>query len=228
MATRTRLEFEDILKEQLHLLKKSCTDYDNGDEIEAIRIAGHLRTLLHNTNNSKALLELLNIRTIMNVFDSALPKGALGGLKIENINNMIITNVPSNYYAGLVCKEIKGNEKDLPSLKCTAQLEPAFLRKRISFSDWWENNIVFDDGGNNKLSRKDIVTLIANKDGYSHVDENPPSKYLIFKNSNIIQFSFNGQVVSPNNVPIYPSVRQIAFEYMLSLYDSYPEYKTSN
>ncbi len=226
MAKRSKSELEEILTGQLYLLNKSCKEYDNGDEIEVIRISGHLRTLLHQTSKSTPLLELLGLRSSLTMYDTAVPKGAFGGFKIlSGSSQLMINRAKSNFYAGLVCKEIQGNRNNINVLRCSAQLEPSFLNKKITFKDWWDNNIVFDDGLGNTLNRKDIVTLIANKDGYSHVDDNPPQKYLIFKNSNVVQFNLNGQLTSPKNIPIYPAVRQIAFEFINSFTEQYSQYK---
>jgi hypothetical protein len=228
MPKRSQQELEEILKEQLHLLTKSCKSYDEGDELEAIRIAGHLRTILHQTTDPNSLLELLGLRSTLTVYDSAIPEGTFGGFKIgPGSRNLNITGVPSTYYAGLVCKEIQGNGNNITLLKCSAQLEVTFLKKKIDFNDWWDKQVVFNDGIENTLTRKEIVTLIANKDGYSHVNENPPKKYIVFKNTNAIQFGLNGQITSPENVPVYPAVRQISFEFINALFEQYPKFKTN-
>jgi hypothetical protein len=225
MAKRTNSEFEIILKEQIHFLKKCNLEFDKGDQLEAIRIAGHLRTLLHQTQNSTALLELLGIRESLTLYDTCMPKGTFGGFRIgSNTHNLTISNVPNSFYAGLLCKELQGNENTINVFEYSAWIEPSHLRNKISFADWWDNNIVFDDNLGNKLTRSDLICLVANKDGYSHVAEKLPTKYSTFKNNTIVKININGKIMNPNNIPIYPAVRQISFEFISSLFELYPQF----
>jgi len=225
MARRTSAEFEEILKEQIHLLKKSNLEFDNGDEIEAIRIAGHLRTLLHQTSNSTSLLEHLLIRDSLLLYDTSLPKGAFGGFRIgSNTRNCQISSAPNSFYAGLLCKEIQGNENQINLFKYSAWLESSHLRNKIVLAEWWDNNIVFDDNISNQLTRANVICLVANKDGYSHVDDNLPEKYLTFKNNTIVKININGIIMNPENIPIYHAVRQISYEFLSSLFEMYPQF----
>ena len=45
----TRDDLNEVFEMQISFLRKSCKDFDNGDQSEGIRIAGHLRTLLHDS-----------------------------------------------------------------------------------------------------------------------------------------------------------------------------------
>ncbi len=106
----------------------------------------------------------------------------------------------------------------------SAWIEPSRLRNKISFADWWDNNIVFDDNLGNQLTRSDLICLVANKDGYSHVAEKLPTKYATFKNNTIVKININGTIMNPNNIPIYPAVRQISFEFISSLFELHPQF----
>lgn len=44
---RKRDDYKLVFEQQRKFILKSCSDFDLGDETEAIRIAGHLRTILH-------------------------------------------------------------------------------------------------------------------------------------------------------------------------------------
>src|SRR5690554_3063961 len=48
-----RKDYKIIFEQQKRFLLKSCEDFDKGDENEAIRIAGHLRTVLHDSYQKK-------------------------------------------------------------------------------------------------------------------------------------------------------------------------------
>ena len=223
---RTIEELEEFIKPQVHFLTKSSSEYDNGDVLEAIRIAGHLRTLLL---GDTALLHQLDMRDSLFVYDTAMPRGAFGGIKLGSGSStasrgLIVAPTPNSFYSGLVCKEIQPDKDGIIFMKCSAWCEPMHLHKKISFQEWWET-VVFDDHKDYKLTRKDIISLVANKDGYAHVNDNPPLKYLVFKNSDIVGLDINGEILKAENIPIYPTVRQIAFEFTSSFFESYSQYK---
>ena len=46
---RATEELNQIFQEQLYFLKESCHEYDKGIEIESIRLAGHIRTIVHDS-----------------------------------------------------------------------------------------------------------------------------------------------------------------------------------
>jgi len=50
---RTDDELIEIFNQQIYFLKKSSEEYDDDVEIESIRLAGHLRTLLHDSFTRK-------------------------------------------------------------------------------------------------------------------------------------------------------------------------------
>jgi hypothetical protein len=143
---------------------------------------------------------------------------------LKNIRNVKINSITNGYYAGLVYKELTGNTDGTFTLKCAANPSTRFLNNKVSFSDWWNNNIVFQDNTDKVLTRERIVFYITNKDGYAHVDTQLPQKYEAFKNSNAVQFELNGHIVNPDGIPVYPAVRQIAFEFLSSFYEAYPIY----
>jgi len=62
-----------LLQEQLYFLKESSHEYDKGIEIEAVRLAGHIRTLLHDSISKKE-------------YDSSLLT------KISELKEILITN----------------------------------------------------------------------------------------------------------------------------------------
>ncbi|MDR6585166.1 hypothetical protein [Herbaspirillum frisingense] len=74
MATstqQTQADYEERLQEQIGFLKSSAAAYDSGNKGEARRIAAAVRTLVHDTSKSHALLFLLNRISSMQFFDTA-------------------------------------------------------------------------------------------------------------------------------------------------------------
>ncbi len=86
-----REDYVIILNQQKLFLEKSCDDFDKGDEFEAIRLAGHLRTILHDSKIKKdydaspinALIEIKEIissenfnqkKTVLNKINGVISK----------------------------------------------------------------------------------------------------------------------------------------------------------
>jgi hypothetical protein len=63
---------------------------------------------------------------------------------------------------------------------------------RVPLGDWWFG--VCWDSGTNKVSNKDIVLALANKEGGAHVDDDLSAKYKAAKVQG--RFSVNGQPIS--------------------------------
>ncbi len=290
---RKEEEYNYILNQQLHFLFKSIKDFDNGDEIEAIRIAGHLRTLLHDTNYSTFSKDSKSLNKAKNIKQKILEKGVIKTKKdfnklqssinslidtLENQNNskkskkksksllsllnyknikFIDTSIkprktfafvnfvdididPLNYhkrmpYVGLVGKNIVGikNKTDFhfsffPSFKHKVfNLNIDFINT-LNF-DKWRNTIVFSDANLKlELSRKDLILSIANIDGYAHVDDEIPIKYLFFKQPDIIKLNFFNKIKEAENNAIFSSIRQIAFEVLISLEKANKIHKINN
>lgn len=183
---------------QIHLLKKSCAEYDFGDELEAKRIALALRILLHTTRNSKSLFAQLNLNRHYVICSS----GSL--------------YTPSNLVSSitLLQMQIANQRIDFqPFLSDFASPRTFYLE----FEDWW-NEIIIDDK-RSYLSRKDVVLHIANTDGGAHVDPILKRAYADLVKMNSLGFSLNidGKAVYPTNNVAYATVRQIAFEFIQSL-----------
>lgn len=84
----------------------------------------------------------------------------------------------------------------------------------MNFDDWW-NEIIFDDR-ENKFTRKDIVTFVANQDGGAHVDPELNESYAKLTKMNSLGWTDrNGN--PPTNNPAYQSIRVIANEVLISL-----------
>ena len=61
-----RDDYVVVCEQQKRFLMKSCKDFDLGDESEAIRIAGHLRTLLHDSYQ-KANYDTKVVNTLIDI-----------------------------------------------------------------------------------------------------------------------------------------------------------------
>lgn len=170
-------QLEEKLQEQLYFVRSSCSAIDSGIQIEAIRLAVSLRTLLHHTlkrdgtPNSSALLNMLGLRETIQWVDQSIQNRAYfndGMLEISitahlgNGNNISIAPTSQD---GLV---------DIQSMHGIPSNVPAFLShdhrdQLVSFEEWWNHRFIATPDGL-LMSRADLVLEIANTDGGSHVD----------------------------------------------------------
>lgn len=270
-----RKDYELVLQQQIQFLKKSCAEFDKGDESEAIRIAGHLRTILHDSIQkknfdskltsmideirelvsvdefqnskkalnklnglkgkiekaqkpqilSKSLLNQLHLKEKLKFIDTTLQKGSFSFYTGGHLMN---TTIVSKSYFGLLAKEVITTDDSRQIVKysplCLNSLAGRYFQDcpLVGFDEWWYKEI-FADGDNISFNRKDLITYVANHDGYAHVEENVHSKYQNFKEGNILENFINGYKKEKVNLATLNSVRQIAFEVLNTIEDL--EYK---
>lgn len=267
-----RKDYKIIFEQQKRFLLKSCEDFDKGDENEAIRIAGHLRTVLHDSYQkknydtklldkitdikelitkesfdgkktvlnklngvkqkieqqqkkqilSKSLLTQLNRRDKVKFIDTTIPKDSFALYTITN-GSLVNTTIVSKSYFGLLAKEVKvldGKEQVKYQPLCLHENFNSYLINcpKLDFEDWWHKEI-YNDGKGTVFSRKDLVTFVANHDGYAHIDERINNNYQNFKDANILDNFMNSNKKDKVNLATLTSVRQIAFETLMTLND---------
>ncbi|CAK0769154.1 conserved hypothetical protein [Gammaproteobacteria bacterium] len=204
----SRDELKSQLMEQIGFLIASSKSFDEGKREEAKRLAAQLRILCHDPqrkSRTKSLLKQLGLKTIKfrnsaPLFDSKslVPYAGLVGIKFDG---------PSGRRAWFAPH---GNPNSWP--------EPALVR----FNKWWEmpvlrvRNVLF--------SRKDLVIHVAETDGGSHVDSSLDESYLALTRLNSIDVTtIQDNIEEPIGNPVLPCIRQIAHEFLISLYESSPE-----
>ena len=271
---RATEELNQIFQEQLYFLKESCHEYDKGIEIESIRLAGHIRTIVHdsilkkdfdlslinkindlkkiliedkkvdtaefskvngilqtlhskisNTQKeqvtSKSLLTLLGTKDEIKFIDTSITeRNGMSFWQFENCQNMNI-DISQIPYAGLLSKKIIGFGR---IKKPKLVFQPLFYQSNfnltqcpsVDFETWWTGEI-YDNRKGIIIRRKDIILNVTNQEGFAHVGESLDYKYVDYKQKNFLNFNVNDVIEEFDNIPIYPTVRQIAFELMLSL-----------
>ncbi|MBL8679833.1 MAG: SEC-C domain-containing protein [Myxococcales bacterium] len=194
-------ELDELLQEQLKMLRRSAKAFDDGDGFEAKRIATVLRTLLHDTKQSRSLFGQLGKKETL-FFDSAEP---------DSPDNILA-------YAPLVCV--------LPTLdgSTTAPRLDSFAGGRnsaIPFDAWW-NAVIFRDRSERTLTRRTLVLAMANQDGGAHVDpELDETYYDMSRRASIDIYASIGGAMSPALDAHYASLRQIAHELFKTIDPSY-------
>jgi hypothetical protein len=162
MGKRIRLsqhEINEAFQQQLHMLRKSCEEFDRGDVLESKRIAVHLRTLWHNTKRSIGLVSQLDLAD--KVVDTAY-------IVPPTFTYSDSPDCPSDERRLFA---IGGNRAYVPLF----DHGPAGVYKS-PFPQWWEGTVL-SDGEGHKFTRKDLVLAVANTDGGAHVDPSLDSEY---------------------------------------------------
>ncbi len=204
---QTEDELKDQLKDQIDFLIKSSKAYDEGFTSEAKRLATGIRVLLHDTQNLTSLLTLLKKNDIL-FYDTSLD---------YNQNSLLLT-------PGLIMLKMGPNGGEyVPPL---GNGPPTRYQKgKIPFTQWWNKIVLVDDKGN-KLTRKDLVLTVCDKDGGAHVDPKLDEAYFALSRFNSLGWKYIKNDVEKDFVtrPELASIRQISYEVLKSLKDEFPEY----
>lgn len=97
--------------------------------------------------------------------------------------------------------------------------------KKRSFDNWWARLIIYEDNKSNTFTRKDLVLVVANKEGGAHVDPYLDQAYADLSRFNSLGWKLfvYGEEKDFNNTLILPSIRQIAHEVLKTLKDEFPD-----
>jgi hypothetical protein len=234
---RDRASFENQLERQLNFLRRSALEFDRGNHDEAIRLATTLRVLLHDTQNSTSLLTHLGIKNHLRFIDTGLYRDRLN----QALDQWVAEVSPGNIIAGVTPGEAglvevgigpDGKPGWFPPLrerrfpdgspKARASIEPQ------QFENWWNTPLV-EASNMRQFSRLELVKIMANQDGGAHVDASLDQDYhdLNFDHLgvqmevgiNLPDRTMDTSYQPPplrNNVA-FASVRQIAFEFLLTM-----------
>ncbi len=218
-------ELEIHLREQILFLASSCQLYDAGTRAEYKRMTAPLRIILHNTSKQKSLLKLLHKNEIP-LFDTARdidPTNMLPHIGLSIVK--VVRGGPSSYEAPLDMTRSGLNTE-----------------KTADFDDWWNKTVL--SFSNYRISRKDLVLTVAEKDGGVHVDPKLGTSYYKLSRLNAlgwistncgIEFFVPIDIDNPPPLPegytsfggvigpVSASVRQIAHEVIRSLLIQYPK-----
>ncbi|TFC00521.1 hypothetical protein [Cryobacterium mannosilyticum] len=142
------------LREQITNLEVSAARYDAGWPAEANRLAVCVRVLVHDTSMSTSLLKQMAAKDQMRWIDSN------GGLDARNsvaFSSLAVFRVT-----------IAENGADLRILP-VEQSEILTRGRLLAFEAWWKTLPIMTGNGE-RISRSDVVDMLANQDGGAHVD----------------------------------------------------------
>lgn len=204
MALITNDELHDKLNEKIKLLKLSIENYNKGYEIVVQQISTDIRTLVHDTNNSKSLLNHLNIKDKLKFYDTTL----IHQFKSQKIKEHFFPNFSHTF-----------GFSDI-SLKPIFEKEICLLN---DFDGWWKGDIT-KYKEQQLISREQLILNLANKDGGAHIDKNLELDETYAKITRNDHFTFKGinslgENILQENSPEKPLVYVIAKELICSLED---------
>ncbi len=200
----SKTQLRDMLGRKLRLLRKDCVAYDQGDDDQVEAMAVILRTLW-SAGQGNCLIERL-----------AATKKCLDGTFQCPPNVVQSGEEPVLERRAYVLSE---NRDYAP---CFFNQSPA---SQLPVDEWWEQEVVRDDRSKS-LSRRDVVLLVADKEG-AHVDDelSKPEFRLRYESGAGLS---RGEPISEGKfhlrhmTPIPAIIRQIAFETLQTL-DPHPE-----
>jgi hypothetical protein len=177
------------LREQLRFLDASASSYDAGFEGEAKRLAVVMRVLLHDTANSRSLLQSLGIKNTLRYND-------------------VVGPVPTNaiIFVGLQMGFTETGMRYYPKLQTPV--------RTVEFEEWWNGLVLVQKPAGIALTRSQAVLPLANTDGGAHVDPRLDADYAALSRKNAFAWEVwkgdrKGVV---DNSPALPITRQVAHE----------------
>jgi hypothetical protein len=198
------------LAEHIKLIAVLSECYDGGHEIVAVAIATAIRVLVHNTQNSVSLLTHLTSETV-HLLSTNLREPS------EKVHLGLIRRINAGVNDG------KGGEAKYWPL-CDERYFPSPRGHFVMLElDAWWNECVFENT-KHRLTRRELVLAVTNKDGGAHFDAEVEECYDQFRKSWSGGSSLAGLLSGTNrgydNIPIYPAIRQVAYELLHSGIDA--------
>lgn len=202
---RPKGELDQELREQVALLHHACSSFDSGMEAIGKHIALSLRVLLNHYGRSQALLEQLGIRNGY-FYDSAGPINPRNLLPECNLVMMQMNSSGAKY------------------LPLVAGGDPPKAPRLVHFAEWWNKPVLKDVKGR-FLSRRELVSNVADTDGGAHVDPTLDAAYMDLSRNNSLGWVFqSNDITQPlKGRPELACMRQIAHEVLLTLHRRYPK-----
>jgi hypothetical protein len=180
LSTEARKKFYlEKMKEQQHLLQTAVDGMANGDLVQALHVATSIRVFVHETGGSKPLLKQLRVDYLALAILERVRTPPPG-------HEDLLFHCPvSTRIEGGVVKLIK--ELDHAGYSIT------------TLGAWWENAcMILPSVG--RISRRELILGLSNKEGGAHVDADITEKYQNLLESKFFNIKINDMDPSPVNV----------------------------
>ena len=191
---RPKDELKRELIEQLQLLRHSCQAFDSGLEAVGKHISLSLRVLLHDHQQSRALLDQLGFRS--GRYLTSVPP--LNPRNLATECNLVVVQASS------------AGARYLPSI---AMGGGPFPLQPIPFVNWWNDPVLKDNRGRT-FCRRELVLNVADTDGGAHVDPKLEEAYMAISRENSLGWFFGNDSMTSavEGRPELACMRQIAYE----------------
>jgi hypothetical protein len=214
-------------------LSKHCDCFDEGYEFFAIDMAVQIRVLVHDTYDkagnpiSKSLFAHLGHKGMgfcnVNFVDSSFsdwrtspPPSSFG----DNFSHHFVRTPSTPYFPRYAMlfdhSEQDGTRKFKPLFGWSENWNP---RKLQSFDDWKNSDVCMIDNSTS-FTRWNIIETLCNKDGGAHYEKDESridSEYFMLKENHTLGVIVDGVISKSENIPLFPMVRQIAYEVLETL-----------
>jgi len=203
---KVKNQFSERLSDYVKLFKALSKCYDEGDEIVALSLATAIRVLVHDTDKSTSLLTHLDLK-----------RGWFLSSNLKDTRERVHLGLVRRINVGV--HDGKGGEaKYWPTCDERYFSSPTQHFLQLEFDNWWTEVVFKND--QHELTRKDLVLTVTNKDGGAHFDGKVEEKYDQFRQywsgGSCLVGIHSGAKRGYDNIPIYPAIRQIAFEILHS------------
>jgi hypothetical protein len=181
------------LFDRIRFLKKSCRDYDAGDEAEFSNIALSLRILFHKTRMSTPLIEQAGV----NDFNVPSYSISIDPTELMDIHPLSLLRIEN------------GTMRHVPRLANTSMVP-----QNLPYREWWEQEVL---RGPSRVvfTRKSLVLYVADQDGGAHVDATLDKPYHDLKNTGSTGIVFHGPHGPKSVMEVEKAyMRHIAFEFL--------------
>lgn len=217
-VVRLPKEAYDQLEECIESLIIDAREYDNGNFKMIKRASTTIRILFHDTNMSKSLINQIDKKKNINMkslIQYPIKEVLFYGNHITNARFEKPELISSGYYDTFLFRPVNK------------------ITYKLSFEDWWNGTIFLMNDYN--LTRKKLITIVANQDGGAHFDPKIDNNYNHLINGNT-GFSlqpgdfnhlflggsskFNSQPVKFKDLHL-ALLREVVHETIISLMDRY-------
>lgn len=167
-------EAKETLEDSLQYLINDAKEYDKGNFKAIKRAAGTLRTLLLDPKNPRPKSNTESLLHVLDVKDDVTMKSFVKSKTADAIDYNYI------YFARFKDTRTRNKYYDTFLFHPNLDTNPRYL----DFNTWWEENLITFKGNiygedtefDSSISRENLITIEANKDGIDHFDKDISGK----------------------------------------------------
>lgn len=222
MSSDTRWQLLQRYDELMRQVRSACVKFDRGGagELAARDLSNYVRNLVHQQqkNHAGPLLKQLGVKDQLQYW--SLPvQGPPWGL-CQQRTSFLFASGAEEAESGWT-SFVPLYDYDMDDVRAFLHdIRPRANWLQRPFKEWWEEPVL-GVRGVGVLKRKDVVLLVAHKDGGAHVDLNQvdrTSRFYLEQQSGVtVAYLAGDRMLRAERGPLFATMRQIAFELQVSL-----------